>query len=104
MSDLKPCPFCGEKPKYCGESGVRCQSPYCPIYQVGIDNEAWNTRSTDNEVCGCLETCRNCRYKSYHGCSLGFVDFETCGKWEQCDDDFCVFAGFCEWNFAFIWQ
>lgn len=48
MSELlKPCRFCGDKPKAAPDSPddyVLCFNVCCPIYEVTISIDAWNAR------------------------------------------------------------
>jgi hypothetical protein len=47
MMDIKPCPFCLEKPKLVMENNfpyVRCMTELCPIQEQSFSQSAWNTR------------------------------------------------------------
>jgi len=48
MSDttLKPCPFCGNAPQYCGNR-VECIAEICPIQYEVMTVEEWNTRTQE---------------------------------------------------------
>lgn len=55
-SELKRCPFCGDLPQlkeFNRElSYVSCQNEECPIFDVRIDIEEWQTRSEGPGIFG----------------------------------------------------
>jgi hypothetical protein len=60
MSELKPCPFCGDQPKQStiGDTyKIECESAFCgmssihgPIFDAGSTTEAWNNRPHENKI------------------------------------------------------
>ena len=51
MSELKPCPFCGELPEkiFMTEWYAACKNYGCPNYLI-LKLEAWNTRQLEDEL------------------------------------------------------
>lgn len=52
MTELKPCPFCGELPEVIKEEYQECQcvTPGCPMYVYVCKFERWNTRPIEDAL------------------------------------------------------
>lgn len=43
--ELKPCPFCGQKPEVFGSLGVMCANAECALEAIAMPIEDWNRRA-----------------------------------------------------------
>jgi len=56
MSELKPCPFCGELPtKHRKYSEVDCRVWLCPLQSIVVPISQWNTRPIEDQLRAELE-------------------------------------------------
>ena len=60
MEELKPCPFCGKKPKINGVNYVHCGNKMCVLYCRAFDQVNWNARQpqpAQKAPCQCCSAC-----------------------------------------------
>ena len=52
MSEIKPCPFCGEKPMptYANKNRFCCPTNHCPNAYYSFTKEQWNTRPVEDAL------------------------------------------------------
>jgi len=74
MSELKPCPFCGELPtKHRKYSEVDCRVWLCPLQSIVVPISQWNTRPIEDQLRAELEDAKD----KLRQCALSWKDINS---------------------------